>query len=552
MRIVWICAVAACLTAPGLVRAEAPRETYAAISGVVLNDATGSPIRRAVLTLSTLDATPLEAVTFSESNGAFGFTSIPPGKYQLSASLEGFQSAWFGAATPSRAPGTLTLAAGDVRYGITFRLRPLGSISGVVLDPEGDPLPNAQMRLLKAAFSRLKPAYENQGFAISDDRGRYHFSDVVPGQYIAFAAQSPGSALLMQPEAAVGQNTPAKMYGVQFYSDAGRLSAATPVALEPGKDLDGIDFHLIARAAAAVHGRVIAPADTPGQAAAMIAVYSQDVPDSGEQTSVVGASGPNFEFEINNLTAGSYVIDTKLSVEGRDYRAVERVELPPGGQEITLRPERAIDLAGRVDLEGAERTSPFKVVLVPGGYPPGRGPIETETKPDGSFAAHNVVPGIWDIDVGPVPSGGFIKAMRLGEQDVLTEDMTIEPTTRESLHVVVSTRGAVVSGTVTVPQGLNRSARARVLLAPSGKYAQVLSFYAETSADESGHFEFKGVTPGKYKLYAFEELQPAAYDDPGYLKAYEKLSEAFDVAEGAHVERETQLILVGTQAADRE
>jgi hypothetical protein len=163
-----------------------------------------------------------------------------------------------------------------------------------------------------------------------------------------------------------------------------------------------------------------------------------------------------------------------------------------------------------------------------------------------------VVPGIWDIDVGPLPPGGFIKAMRLGEQDVLTEDMTIEPTTRESLHVVVSTRGAVVSGTVTVPQGLNRSARARVLLAPSGKYAQVLSFYAEASADESGHFEFKGVTPGKYKLYAFEELQPAAYDDPGFLKAYEKLSEAFDAAEDAHVERKTQLILAGTQAAERE
>jgi hypothetical protein len=78
MRIVWICAVAACLTAPGLVRAEAPRETYAAISGVVLNDATGSPIRRAVLTLSTLDATPLEAVTFSESNGAFGLPLFHP------------------------------------------------------------------------------------------------------------------------------------------------------------------------------------------------------------------------------------------------------------------------------------------------------------------------------------------------------------------------------------------------------------------------------------------------------------------------------------------
>jgi hypothetical protein len=91
MRIGWMRAVSVWLAAPGLALAQAPAPAppspFAAISGVVLNDATGSPIRRAAVTLSTVDTTPLEALTFSEANGAFGFNTIPAGKYRLRVEL---------------------------------------------------------------------------------------------------------------------------------------------------------------------------------------------------------------------------------------------------------------------------------------------------------------------------------------------------------------------------------------------------------------------------------------------------------------------------------
>jgi hypothetical protein len=552
MRIGWICLVAAGLIAPASARAQATRSPFAAVSGVVLNDATGAPVRRAVVTLSTLDATPLEALTFSESNGAFGFTNIPPGKYRLHVELEGFQQAWFGAGTPMRPPGILSLQGGDIRYGITFRLRPLGSVSGVVTDADGDAVPNVQLRLLKAGWDRLKPVYTTTAWASTDDLGRYRFAEVLPGQYIVVAAQYYQTARSIQPEATVGQTAAQKMYNVAFYPDSARLSSAAPVPLAAGKDVDSIDFHLTTRPVAVLRGRVAPPADLPPDTNAMVNVFPQDLPDSGDQSMGAGASRPNFEFEFANLVAGPYVIAVSLSATGHDYRAVERIELPPGGQEITLHPERAIDLNGRVDQEGGTRPSgPFRVSLVPGGFPPGRGPIQVDAQPDGTFVVHNVVPGIWDINVEPIPAGGYIKAMRLGDFDVLTQDMTIGPETHEPLRIVVSARGAVVTGTVAVPRGVTRSARSIVLLAPSGRYADVLSFYARVSADDAGHFEFKGVTPGRYKLFAFEELDPTAYEDPGFLKPFEKLSEAFDVPEGGRADRQTQLILSDTLAAAR-
>jgi protocatechuate 3,4-dioxygenase beta subunit len=546
------------LVAAALVRAQAPAPSvpYASISGVVLNDATGTPIRRAIVTLSTLstlDTPPLEAVTFTESNGVFGFTAIPPGKYRLLANMDGFERATFGASTPARPPVTLNLAAGDGRYGITFRLRPLASISGVVLDPDGDPVANASVRLLRAGFARRRPTYRSVGWTSTDGLGRYRVTDVLPGQYVIMAVpQQHEPAALVQPDVTVGQSVSQKMYALDFYPDTSRLSAATPLLISPGKDLDGIDFHFTARTVAPLHGRIAVPEDAQANLHVQILAYPQDIPEGNFQGAAAMAMPPDFTFEFPYLIAGPYTIIATLPAEGREYRAVERMELPPAGQEITLHLEHGIDLTGRVDLEGTgyRPADPFRVTLSSGDSFPERSRPAAEVKPDGTFTIANVFPGIWDINVSPVPHGGYIKAMLLGDQDVLNDDMTITPNTHEPLRIVLSTRGGGVTGTVTVPQGVPKSARARVLLAPSGKYEHVLSYYAVAAADDAGHFELKSVTPGRYKLYAFEELEPGSYEDPGFLKPFEKLSEAFDVAEGGHVSRQVPLIQAGTAAAE--
>lgn len=548
MRNAWIC-ISVWLWPVVCAGAQAPPSPYAAVTGIVLDDASGNPIRRAVVTLSTLAEPHLEAVTFSESNGAFGFTRIPPGKYQLRAEMEGFQAASFGASTPNRPPGTLKLAAGDVRFGITFRLRRLGSISGVVLDTDGDPVPGVLVRLFRSGWERLKPAWKEEHQASTDDRGRYHIADIDPGRYIVMATRF-RRPFVTQSEATTGQAASQKSFAPQFYPDSSRMSDVDPLQVAPGQELDAIDFHLAAAPVAPIHGRAVVPPDLPAETNVMVTVFPREPSNGSGPSFAAAAFPPNYAFEINELIAGPYVLVASVTTADRDYSAVERIELPPGGQELSLHMQPAIDLAGRVDLEGGGWPSgPLRVTLAPGDFPPGRKRIETAVKPDGTFVVPNVVPGIWDIDVGPLPSGGYIKAMRLGDEDVLTGDMTVQPDTHGPLRIVASTRGAVVSGTVTVPPGVARSPRASVLLAPYGKYANVLSFYALAFADDAGHFEFKGVTPGRYKLFAFEEMDPSAYHDPGFLKPYEQTGDAFEVREGGRLERQTRLIPAGGQVA---
>jgi hypothetical protein len=334
---------------------------------------------------------------------------------------------------------------------------------------------------------------------------------------------------------------------VQFFPDATRLSSAATLALAGGKQLEGIDFRMAAKAVAHLHGRVVIPDAVPPESNVQVELIPQDLPD---QSAIIPLGVLDLQFETNAM-AGPYLVTADLAVEDHAYRALERIELPPAGQEITMHLDRGIDLAGRLDLEGArERPSkPYRVTLVSGDTPRVAAQPSAEVHPDGSFLIRNVVPGIWDINPEPVPEGGYIKSMRLGDQDVLAEDMVIGPRTRDPLRIVLSTRGAVVTGTVVVPNHTGRSARASVLLAPSGKYAHVLSFYGMAADDDSGHFALKGITPGLYKLYAFEEMEPYAYGDPDFLKPYEASSEEFEIAEGAQLERRLPLIAAGGRPA---
>jgi len=549
MRKRWICLMVWLATAAACAGAAQPQ--FAALSGVVLNDATGTPLRRAVVTLSTVDPPHLEAVTFTESNGAFGFIAIPPGNYRLRAGFDGFERAWFGARDPLRPPGTLKLAAGDNRYGITFRLLPLASISGTVMDADGDPVQNVQVHLLKSTWRRLKPAYVNQGSAYTDDRGQYRLDKVVPGEYIVMAAQS-NEVIATTSEVAVGQPTNEKIYAEQFYPDASRPLDAAPLQIGGGETREGIDFHLTPRAMARLHGTIVLPHEVTRSHGVRITVYPQQLPEGSNQVSAMTGTRGGDEFEITNVIAGSYVVVAALNNGDRDYSAMERIDLPPGGLELTLHMEPDPDVSGRVDLEGGEHPQEgFRVALISGGDRPGYQRHDAVVKADGTFTVKNVPPGIWDISVQPLPPGGFIKSMRLGDQDVLTEDMTIQSDTHDPLNIVVSARGGVIAGTVTVPKGLARSPRASVLLAPDGKFANVLSFYRHAFADDSGHFQMKGIRPGRYKLYAFEELDPEAFEDPGFLKPYAERGQAFDVAEDSHVNRETELIPVAKQAPAR-
>ena len=514
------------------------------VAGAVLDRTSGAPLWKALVTLSTDEENPLDAQAITDSAGRFAFADVPPGRYQLHADRKGYLQAWYGAETANHPAGIITLHANERRDDLVLRLEALGAVSGAVADPDGDPLPEVPVSLWMQSFWRGKPRFFERASAVSDDRGVYRISGVVSGHYIIMANGVGHQAFRMQPEAMAGELPPTQArFGVQFYPGTDRMSAASVIAVEPGREVRGMDFRMSPSPTSTLRGTAIPPVELPPDSRIDVAIVQRDVPDENQTKFAFSVPGPNYSFEQYGLVPGEYILMTHLALGERQYRGVQLVEISGGAdREVALKLEPGIDLSGSLRIEG-ETAGPqreYRIELSPGDSVSPNEPRPAATvRADGMFVIKSVVPGLWDIGVDPIPPGGYIKSMRLGDQDVLTEDMIIGTRTAAPLRIVISMRGGVLEGHVKRSE---ESTRAIVLLAPAGRFSHVLSFYRQGVTDEAGHFKMEGLTPGPYKLYAFEALEYGAWQDPEFLKALEGYGEKVEVAEGTNSPKELQLI----------
>ena len=204
------------------------------IAGVVVDSRNNSPIRRAIITLSTVEAQPQDAVAWTDANGRFSFGYLPPGRYQLRAAKDGYQGAVFGGDGFRRPAGTIQLAAGQFRSDLIFRLQLMNSVAGIVLDEDGEPLAGVQVMAMSSGFQRQKRKLLPGPMAMTDSAGRFRLRGFAPGRY-AVAAYCPNRpAIKIHPEAAAGEPQQQYSYGVQYYPGTDRAEAAGLLTVQPG------------------------------------------------------------------------------------------------------------------------------------------------------------------------------------------------------------------------------------------------------------------------------------------------------------------------------
>jgi len=519
----------------------------AQVAGIVVDAANGSPIRKAYVSLSTAEDNPAEALAITDGSGQFGFANVPPGRYRLNAQSDGYQEAWYGAPTPDHAPGVMLLSPGEKRQDFALRMISLGAISGAVLDQDGDPLDGAIVSLWMPWFQRGKPGFAQSGATTTNDRGEYRIPDVVPGRYVVMVNGMGRQAIQIQPESVASAEPVDRQsqphYGFQYFSATERLAEASLLTIPASKEIEGIDFHLVAHSPVTLRGEVLLPVELPPDVFIQVAGISLDTPDHSQLMIAAGAGPPKYEFVTSGVSPGEYLLVANVSVGGRTYRGVQRILVNASGENhATLKLEPGIDLAGTVKIEGGRPDAETHVILTSGdAIPYDNAAPQGHLKADGHFVIQDVLAGIWDIDVQPIPEGGYIKSMRLGSRDVLSEDMVIASDTAGPLNIVVSTHGGIVEGDVKTDSG-ESAGPAKVLAAPDGKYSHVLSFYNLGNADEKGHFRLKGLTPGRYKLYAFEALKYCAWCDPDFLKPLAGQGETIQITEGVNSSTEVRLI----------
>jgi hypothetical protein len=158
-----------------------------AISGVVIAEGAGTPVRRARVTLTGTELRGSRSVVTTDE-GRFAFAALPAGRYNMTASKAGYVNIAFGAKRAGR-PGTpIQLLDGQRLEKATIYLPKGAVVTGVVIDEAGEPSPGTNVRAMRFAMRTGERTLEQAGQSTTDDRGIYRIYGLQPGEYIVSAS----------------------------------------------------------------------------------------------------------------------------------------------------------------------------------------------------------------------------------------------------------------------------------------------------------------------------------------------------------------------------
>jgi len=165
---------------------QQPTTGSAEISGTVTLAGGSAPIRRAQVSLSA-QAIRSQRTLLTDDRGHFAFTSLPTGRYSLSASKPGYVTTTYGAKKAGR-PGTPIQLADGQKFNDATILMPKGSVlTGTVVDEANEPTPGTQVRAYRYVMRTGEKSLQQDGSASTDDRGVYRIYGLQPGDYLVSA-----------------------------------------------------------------------------------------------------------------------------------------------------------------------------------------------------------------------------------------------------------------------------------------------------------------------------------------------------------------------------
>jgi hypothetical protein len=202
------------------------------------------------------------------------------------------------------------------------------------------------------------------------------------------------------------------------------------------------------------------------------------------------------------------------------------------GVVLTFQPP--ISISGRATIDGKPANGRANVflrtaVMGPAAGPPPRPP---QWNPDGTFRIDGIMPGEYRVEaccIGGPQTNTYVKEIRLGSLDLLAHPLMISGPVPESLEVVFGEGAGEITGTVQA-ESQNVPANVSVVLIPDGRDRHDL--YKMAATDAAGHFTFRSVAPGSYKVFAWDDIERNSWFDADVLRSYEasgmpaKLSES--------------------------
>lgn len=470
-------------------------------------------MRNAIVRLRQLPSHPSEItdnqrVQQTNEEGRFVFTNLDSGDWALSADKSGYASARYGASKYEPRGGRVSIKQNENVKDIVLRLAPQGLITGRVIDVDGEPIEGARVSAMRrighdAGVPRLVEAAS----AITLDNGEYRIPRLDDGRYLV-------RCIAPRFERAESTSGTEIGYGTTYYPDSPDLLKAGEIAILGGGDIGRIDLRVAPTRLFHVRGRF---QPTPSQGPASITLV--DASDPTRVFATFSVRPPEYQFDLSRIPPGSYIAygrsgwDYSLSshrVELRD-RDIDDLLLGPPANEalisVTAKPaERRLNPKGislsfrATDLDsGSVRAVDVKL----------RDDLKARlwTSPLGNFAR-------FVVSITGLPERCYVASMQHGGKNV-SPDTEIEYTAGAPLDIVIGVDGGTLDGTTLLQDERPVSGAVVALVSTESKIA-----VRSVKSTEGGAFHITAVPPGEYRLLAWDDVEHADLEDPGFVSRF--------------------------------
>jgi uncharacterized GH25 family protein len=504
------------------------------IEGTVVNAKTGAPLKRANIRLNGLmnrqqnapppapgqqQQQPPRLTKETDDQGHFSFAGVPAGRYTMSAERQGYLRQSYGGRVFNTSGQPFVLADGQSMKGVVFKLSPQSVIAGRVLDEDGEPVANVQVRAFRKEYRGATKEWSQVSNGQTTDIGEYRLANLSPGQYLV-ATETNNNQMMNQSYGAEPlPEKPEMVYTSTYYPNGLDSTAAAPIDVAPAAEVRGIDIRLRKVQVFRVRGKIVSPPGAPAVAPVMLTHKD----GTGSVRGMAQARTQDGRFEIRGVAPGSYYASARVGGANQQLLAVAPLEVGNNhvdGLVLTLSP--GAEIPGSVRLAEKDAQVSFtnlSVFVRPVGFVmggSGRGKVGDDMK----FVVHNVAGLRFAANVSGLPENCFVQSIKYGGQEVTDAGVDLAAATQ--LEVVISATAGSVTGVVMDKDG-KPVVSAIVVLIPKDETSRKW----ENNTDETGGFTFKGLKPGDYRVYAWEDIEWGLTNDPAFLKKWD--SRAADV-----------------------
>ncbi len=518
------------------------------IAGVLLNSLSGGPIASATVAIApttNLDDNEISRTVTTSADGRFAFAGLTRGKYSMMASARGFGLQYF---DHHDAYATAIAVGPDLdSEQLVFRLQPDASIEGQVADENGDPVPNAMVRLFERRIEDGQQKTSPMNQAQTDDQGHFHIGHLAMGTYyLAVAArpwyaQNDRSALRRRPavldaydqavrEAAALDVT----YPLTFYPDSPDSAGASPIVLHPGERATA---DMVMQAVPALHLRIRtgggstnnSPVTTgnstfPKVSQRLFEGYLDPVFNAPVSRSEAGV------VELMGLAPGHYIIEMPGSSAGNEkvpgrawYREIDLA----GDAELNAGDAPAFaTVSGSVSFQGAPGVPKDTALRLSNPATGESFSTLISSKGQIDFSADAIRPGRYNVSLASSERFFLSKISATGARLI---GRTLEIGGGSNVHIVgVATRGVAQVDGLALRDG-QPFAGAMIVLVP-GDPANNLPLFRRDQSDSDGTFTLPNVVPGQYTVVALANGWDLEWSNPATLKPYLKGGETVQVS----------------------